>query len=212
MNRVNNDLIEALADDLQPVRAMRFGDGMALLGTAVAATAVAISMIFGLRDAVFNGSASPYFYIVNGLLVLLGIANAASVISMASPRVGNRHDGPRWAMAMAGVLPVAALISLLAEPDGHSALSADEWVCTAYALAASMLTAGALFFWLTRGAPVSAKAAGLHLGVAAGALGSAVYGLHCPIDGLAHLGIFHIAPVLIAALVGRFVLPRLLRW
>jgi hypothetical protein len=212
MNRVNNELIEALADDLPPVRAMHFGEGMLLLGTAAGLTAVAVSMIYGLREAAFSGAASPYFYIVNGLLVLLGIASAASVISMALPRVGNRHDGPRWAMAMVGILPVAALISLFAEPSGLAAFPAHEWVCTTRGLAASLLTAGALFFWLRRGAPVSAKAAGLHLGVASGALGSAAYGLHCPIDGVAHLGILHIAPVLITALVGRFALPRLLRW
>jgi hypothetical protein len=212
MNRVSNDFINALADDLSPVRATRFSDGMALLGAAIAATAAAISVIYGVHEAAFNGVASPYFYIVNGLLILLGIASAASVIEMASPRVGNRHDGPRWAMAMVGVVPVAALISLFAGPSGTSVFPADELLCTTRGLTASLLTAGTLFFWLKRGAPVSVKTAGLHLGVAAGALGSAIYGLHCSTDGFVHLGILHIAPVAITALIGRFGVPRLLYW
>ena len=49
-------------------------------------------------------------------------------------------------------------------------------------------------------------------GLAAGALGSVAYGITCPLDDLAHVGLVHIVPVGIAALIGRLVVPPLIRW
>ena len=76
----------------------------------------------------------------------------------------------------------------------------------------SVLTFAALVGWLRRGAPVSPTLAGTFTGIAAGALGSFAYGLACPIDTLAHLGIWHALPVALGALVGRLGVPPLVRW
>jgi hypothetical protein len=59
---------------------------------------------------------------------------------------------------------------------------------------------------------VSPTRAGLHLGIASTALGSAAFGLACPLDSTVHLGVWHVAPVVIGALVGRYLLAPLLRW
>jgi hypothetical protein len=213
MNRINQDLIEQMASELQPVRPLKMRDGLLLVALAALATVLLVEVFVGLWAGVLQGQASAFFMIANGLLLVLGIASATSVVTMASPRVGNRHDAPKWTMAMAGVLPVAALITLAAQ-QSEAELLGDSYGlhCTGAALVASILTASALLVWLRRGAPVSLNTAGLHLGVAAGALGSAAYGLACPLDGIVHLGIFHVAPVVIAGLVGRFAVPRLLRW
>lgn len=213
MNRINQDLIEQLADELQPVRPLKMRDGLLLVAIAALATVLLVEVLDGLWAGILYGQASPFFMIANGLLLVLGVASATSVVVMASPRVGNRHDAPKWTMAMAGVLPIAALITLAAQQSGAEMLDDPYGVgCTLAALAASSITASALLFWLRRGAPVSLNTAGLHLGVAAGALGSVAYGLACPIDGIVHLGIFHVAPVIIAGMLGRLVVPRVLRW
>jgi hypothetical protein len=49
-------------------------------------------------------------------------------------------------------------------------------------------------------------------GLAAGSLGSLAFGMTCPLDGIAHLGIWHIAPVPLAALAARLIVPPLIRW
>lgn len=213
MNGVNQPLIEEMAQELQPVRAMQLRHGLALVALALVGTIILVGVIDGIWTAGLAGSASPYFFITNGLLLLLGFASATSVVTMATPRVGNRHDGPRWAMAMLGVVPVAALVTLLASGGVTGALN-DPYglTCFGSGLVSGLLTGFVLFTWLRRGAPVSPNTAGLHLGVAAGALGTAVYGLACPLDGIAHLGLWHIAPVAVAALIGRFALPRFLAW
>lgn len=213
MNRINQDLIAQMASELQPVRPLKMRDGLLLVALASVAAVLLVEVIEGVWTGIVQGQASAFFMIANGLLLVLGIASATSVVTMASPRVGNRHDAPKWTMAMAAVLPAAALAAMAAQHSGAEMLNDPYGLyCTFAALAAACVTASALLFWLKRGAPVSLNAAGLHLGVAAGALGSVAYGLACPIDGIVHLGIFHVAPVIVAGLMGRLIVPHLLRW
>lgn len=214
MEHDNDGLINALIADLQPVRPLRRAEGSALVLVAVVLTGLIELAINGLADNVRDGTVSPMFLLANGLLLLLGIAASASTIAMASPRVGNRHDGPGWAMAMAGVFPVATVILLAVHHADwpHLLDVAQGWHCFVEATLTSLLIAGALLFWLRRGAPVSPRTAGLHLGVGAAALGTAVFGMSCPVDSIYHLGIWHALPLALGALAGRFLVPTLLRW
>lgn len=214
MPKNHDSLIESLVDDLQPVRPLQPAMGGMLVASAAALTGVIVLAINGLAANIAPGAVSPLFLLANGLLLLLGLAACSSTISMASPRVGNRHDGTRWAMVMAGVFP-AVTIALLAVHRAdwpHLLDAARGWHCFAEAMLASVLTAAALLFWLRRGAPVSPKMAGLHLGVASTALGTAIYGLSCPNDTMFHLGIWHVLPVVLGGMIGRLVAPALLRW
>jgi len=213
-DRTRNPLIDQLAEELEPVRPITFRSGAILIALALLVTVLGVEIVDGLWRGIIAGEASAFFLIANGLLLVLGIASASSVITMAAPRVGNAHDGPKWAMAMAAVLPVAAFVTLLGHDHGLSQMIDDPYnlTCFGSALMASILTAGALVLWLRRGAPVSPDKAGLHIGVASTALGSLAYGLACPIDNVVHLGVWHAAPVVVGALIGRYALPRLLRW
>lgn len=208
-----NPLIEQMAADLQPVRTIKFRDGVILVALAAIITVLGVEIVDGLWRGIVEGRASPFFIIGNGLLLILGVSSANSVLKMATPRVGNSHDGPKWAMAMAAVLPLAAFITLAGHDHGMSALD-DPYGLTCFlsGLVASTVTAGALIYWLRKGAPVSPNTAGLHIGVASTALGSVAYGLSCPLDGVVHLGLWHAAPVVVGAIIGRYALPPLLRW
>jgi hypothetical protein len=209
----NKVLIEQLAADLEPVRYLRFREGVLWVGLSLLATVVAIAFIDGLWHGILHGEASPFFMITNGLLLVLGCASATSVLRMAAPRVGNLHDAPLWAMAMVAVLPLSAVLVLLSEGAAMTLLEDPHGLnCLSAALVSSVLCAATLIFWLRRGAPVSPTRAGLHLGVAATALGSASYGLACPLDSMSHLALWHVAPVVIGGLAGRVMLPPLLRW
>ncbi|MBA3054260.1 MAG: DUF1109 domain-containing protein [Sphingomonadales bacterium] len=214
MAKDSNTLIDALVADLAPVRPLRGWDGALRVALAAALTLAVVLGSFGLAAPVRAGTMSAMFLLANGLLLLLGLAAGASTILQASPRVGNRHDGPRWAMSMAAVFPFATLVLLaLHRTEAAHLIAADTaWHCLAVSLVASLLIGGVLLAWLRRGAPVSPAAAGLHLGVAATALGTAIYGLSCPADSLYHLGIWHALPVIAGALAGRCFIPRLLRW
>ena len=207
------DLIASLSENMAPVTPVRAEQGGLLIGLATAIAAIASIAGFGFWFGMIEGEASGFFWIVNGLLLLVGTASAIGVVASALPRVGARGDAPLWGAAMLGVVPLAAIIMLLtAEPAGEHAHSLFYWPCAVSSLAAALVVGAAAVLFLRRGAPVSIERAGWLTGLAAGALGSVAYGITCPLDDLAHVGLVHIVPVGIAALVGRLVVPPLIRW
>ena len=214
MGRDTDRLIEALTAELRPVRAMRFGEGVAWVLGALVLTIARVVWTLGLRDDVLAGAPAPMFLIANGLFLLLGMAAATSVVVMGSPQVGNRYDGWKWALAMTGLLPLAALVTASASWADHPDIyqHTHDPYCIVAAVVFGALTAVALVLWLRRGAPASPFRAGLLTGIAAGAIGTFANGLFCPLNGIYHLGFAHSAPVVICGLLGRIVVPRLIRW
>lgn len=211
--RVANPLIAELADDLVPVRPMTVRTGLGWLAAAGLVTIVAVELFEGLWRGMWQGQALPLFWVTNGLLLVLGLAAATTVVAMAAPRVGNQHEAPRWALAAVAVLPLAALAAALAQGQlAAPFLDKHGPFCALGGTAGGLLTGAVLTLWLRRGAPVSLTTAGFYTGVASGALGSVACGLSCPLMGMMHLGIWHVLPVPVAALIGRFAVPALIRW
>ncbi|MBY6216775.1 DUF1109 domain-containing protein [Qipengyuania aquimaris] len=213
MNRVPSSLIDELASNLAPVQPLRLWQGVALVAFAAVATVLLVELLDGLWHGAFTGQASPEFFITNGMLALLGAAASFAVVKMASPRVGNSHEGARWSALMLAILPVTALV-MLGISGFFGTVTSDMYGvdCFLAGSAFGLVTAGALTLWLRRGAPVSLNAAGTYTGIAAGAIGSFTYGLACPVDHIGHLGIWHVAPVVLSAIIGRFAIPPLVRW
>lgn len=213
-----DDLIAALAEDLTPTARVNPRDGMLLIVFAALAAALASVAIFEFWPGMIGGQASAFFWITNGLLGLLGTASMIALVQGALPRVGMRGNAPFWSAGMLAVVPIAAIITLISVEAGHDhgtsfadpALS--YWQCAAYGLAASSLIGVAAVVWLRRGAPVSIERSAWLTGLTAGAFGSLAYGITCPLDGIAHVGIVHVAPIAIAALIARVAVPPLIRW
>lgn len=213
MNPNRNRLIASLADDLKPVRRFRLRDGALLVALAVLASLIGVEIVEGLWRGILAGEPAPFFWVTNGMLMLLGVAATAAVLAMASPAVGRRYDAPKWASAMLGVLPIAAIINFLPQSKGVGALVDPSTLhCVVSSLATALVSGLALTLWLRRGAPVSHQTAGWFTGIAAGSLGTLVYGFSCTMDTVTHLGIWHIAPVAISAIVGRIAVPRIISW
>jgi hypothetical protein len=213
MARDRDNIIAALTEELTPVRGFRFSDGIFLVGFALFASVLGVAYVKGLWNGIVTGEAAPFFWIANGLMLLLGLASASATIAVASPYVGSRHDSPKWASAAVALLPLAAIISVL--PDGHGPASLMDPVslhCFTSALTTSTVTGAVLILWLRRGAPVALNEAGWLAGLAAGALGAVAYGLSCPLNTVTHLGVWHVLPVAVSAVIGRLAVPRLVGW
>ncbi len=214
-----DDLIAALTEDITPVARVKPQQGMLLVGFATIVAALASVAIFEFWTGMVTGQASGFFWITNLALLVLGSASTAALAASALPRVGVRANAPAWSAAMLGVVPVAALIMIISAEASHThaagALSDPSlmyWECAAYGLAAAILVAAAAVMFLRRGAPVSIERSGWLTGLAAGSLGSVAYGITCPLDTIAHVGLIHVIPVAVAAVVGRFAVPPLIRW
>lgn len=219
MNKFANreDLIAALTEDVTPVKRVQPWQGALLIGFATIVAAIASIAVFEFWTGLIRGEASAFFWITNGLLLLMGAASSSALVSGALPRVGTRSNAPGWAAAMLAVVPAAAIITLLSTETSHqhSALTDPGlwyWHCAAASMAAGLLVATAAVLFLRHGAPVSIERSGWLTGLAAGSLGSLAYGITCPLDSISHVGIVHVVPVALSAVIGRFVVPPLIRW
>lgn len=207
-------LIADLVGDLEPVRPLRFGAGLAGTLAAAALSAAAVVALLGLRPDWLAGAVNPMHLVATGLFGGLGLAASVTVIIMGRPQVGSDHSGWRWAALMAALLPLAGLI--VAVGHGPEELAAPVVLfgaeCLTVGATASLLVLGVLTAWLRRGAPTAPDRAGLVAGVAAGAFGSFAVSIHCPANDIVHIGIWHSMAVVAMAGVGRVLIPRLIRW
>ena len=214
MPQSSEALIAELVDDLAPVKPLRFGEGVALVLAAAGVTAAGVIGAFGLRAEWLAGHLDPMQLVATGLFLGLALAASVTVVVMSRPHVGSDHSGWRWAAAMAGLLPLAGAI--VAAVRGSQTLSPEVMrhgaECLAGGSAASLLVFALLVLWLRRGAPTSPERAGLVAGVAAGAFGVFAASLHCADNDIVHIGLWHSAAVVAMGLVGRVLVPRLIRW
>ncbi|MEQ1542587.1 MAG: DUF1109 domain-containing protein [Novosphingobium sp.] len=206
-------LIASLVADLQPTPPLRQSRGMAMMLAALALGMGAAVVTFGARADLAAGHPSGMFLLSNGLFLVLALASAWTVVDSARPYVGVHREGWGWTALMAAVLPLSALCLLGSEWLVGAGLSIDDgsW-CLGLGLGLSGLTALALVRWLRRGAPSSPKRAGLLAGVAAGSAGVLAVGLACPHNDMVHIGIWHGMTVVLAGVLGRLFVPRLIAW
>lgn len=210
--------IDALVADLKPVRRVRPINGLALVAGAVAVTAVAVILRYGVRPDILEGAPHPMAVIRSGMLALLGMATAIAATAAARPAVGQGQNGWGWALAATALLPVAAIIlyayhRLTGMPfqPGSFAFAYAPW-CLGIGCAGALFIGSVLTLWLRRGAATALNRAGWLVGLASGSFGAFAYSLHCPSNSIYYVGIFYTGVVAISALVGRMVVPRLIRW
>jgi hypothetical protein len=209
-----DDMIDSLVADLQPVRRLSRLRGMVLATVTVSAMIAAVAWMSGFRTDLLAGEATPEFLIPAAMFLTLGLVATWSTVSMAQPHVGARHDEWKWAAAMAISLPVSGLIAGLAGGTRHAIANSPEWglVCLGASLTAGLLPLAMLIAWLSRGAPSSPGKAGIVAGVAAASLGTFAWSLHCPLNSLLHIGVWHGLAPLAGAFSGFLIAKPFVRW
>jgi hypothetical protein len=205
--------IDAMVAELEPVKPLRMAHGLTALLAIVLSAAALIVYSKGMRADLMLGNPDPMFLLRAGLLLLLGGGCGWAVLSMARPSVG--HQGQSWKMAMAAaaLMPLAALLVMLTR--GADVAMANAYFgmqCMAYSALAGLAVAVPMVMFLRRGAPTSPDRAGWLTGVAAGGLGAFGYGLHCPFNDVVYIGLWYTLAVGVCAVIGRLVVPPLIRW
>lgn len=207
-------LVDNLVTDLRPVRVNRAGHGLVLvLVSLLIASGVTIT-VFGVRGDIMTLDPNPMVLLRGGTLLILGLATTLAALSAAKPAVGARQDGWLWALAPAMLFPIGALMMTLfigGMPD--NALRPDiARYCLGIGCASALLIGGALTLWLRQGAVTSLARAGWLTGLAAGSFGTFAYSLHCPMNTIWFIGLWYSLAVGIAAVAGRLIVPRVIRW
>ena len=214
MSHNNHDPLKLLVADLRPVQPMHFHRGMALYAVAAAVTLAAAGSALGWRADIMSAQFHALWLLANGLFLLLAVAAASGAVAMASPQVGQNVQGWKWAAATAALLPLTVLVLLAADTLDVPAqwASTTDFHCLEMGVGLGVLVAVALTFWLRRGAPASPNRAGLLVGIASGSTGILIFAFSCPSDSLYHIGLWHTASVGVGAVLGRLLIPRLVRW
>lgn len=210
--------IDALVQDLAPVRRLQVRRGLVLALALTALCALGIGLSLGLRNDLAQGAPHWMFGVRAMTLLAVGVAAAVAALAQASPAVGTKRSrGWTWPLAAALIFPALALWALVTRlPDwDHIVQVLDPpygLECLGMtALCATGVGAG-LTLWIRRGAPVAPERAGWLVGLAAGALGAAAFSIHCSENVVMYIGTWYTLAVAGCALAGRLVVPPLLRW
>ena len=205
--------IADLVDDLEPVAVLTPRRPLLFAAAITVALLGFVALTKGIRADVLAGHPGEIFLLRSGILLLLGGGTAYAVLAMASPAVGKPHSSWKITLAAAVVFPLAALI-IVATGDLSDAFSAMRSVgqCLMYSAIGGLATAIPMIVHLRRGAPTSPARAGWLVGIASGGLGAFAYNLHCPFDSVVYIGLWYTLAVGVCAVVGRLVVPRLIRW
>ncbi len=205
--------IDDLVNDLTPVKPMNINKGLALPTVIVIAFIALFVSQLGLRSDLAAGIPAPITMMRSGVLLLLGFATARAVVSMATPSVGKGSQGWIWAVGAALLFPISALIVAISTMSADMPVTVNTgWYCFKMCLAAALATAIPMVLWLRKGAPTSLQRAGWLTGLAAGGLGAFAYSFHCPFTRVVDISIWYTASIVTSAIIGRLIVPRLIRW
>lgn len=210
-----DDLVLMLATGAGPtpshVGARRYATALAWgIPISFALMLTTIGLLADLRAAL----TLPGFWIKLGFVASLAAASLTATLRLSRPGARCGHA------AGALVLPIAILWALalivLAQADADQRLHllmGKTWTFCPELIAMLALPIFIATFWAMRGlAPTRLRLAGGSAGLFAGAAGACVYTLHCPEMDLPFIAVWYLIGILIPALIGLALGPRLLRW
>ena len=212
-------LIDALADDLRPVRVVRAS--RKVVSASVFIVLYILVAIVALKPRTeFASEISDWAYrleILGGFL-FWGGAYAYAVAASLPGRSGRRSA--RWlptaAMIIGAVFLGAGLFGV------NPAFSASEHfrigldpagrACAFSVLAVAVIPLVLSVLGMRRLAPIQPRRVAAALAIAAGFSGATVLAVHCPVDEWLHIAVWHLGPVLALAILGFASGWKLLRW
>lgn len=207
--------VSFLARGVEPVRPHAIGRryATALALGSLAATLLMIALL-GLRADLAVAASEPMFWVK---LAFPGTLAGVSLFIVW--RLGTPGVGLGW-LPLGLALPVLVIwglgvYGLITAPVAERAdlLFGETWARCPWLIAALSIPGFFAAIWAMRDlAPTRARLSGAASGLLAGALGAAVYSLHCPEMGAPFLGIWYLLGMLIPALAGSLLGPRLLSW
>ena len=210
-----DDLIAALAADVEPVRRRAVGLRLALgLAAGMALSVVAMLLWLGLRPDLMPATHTMPFWMKFFYALTIAALGFALVDRLARP------DGAGGTLAFLLFAPVAfmaamALYRLMeAPPDARMPMmmGGSSRVCARNIVVLSLPIFAGLFWSLRRLAPTRLVLAGAVAGVLAGAVGTFVYEFHCTESTAAFVAIWYTLGIALMGALGAALGRVLLRW
>lgn len=211
----SEELIATLSSDVRPVGRHAVGWRLAIgavLGALVAA--VAVMLCLGARPDLAVAMGGFAFWVKWTYTVSLALVALGMTAQLARPDGGTLRRA--WIMAIpAALLSVVGLAELASAPPGEwlAMWLGHSWMlCPWIVLSLAMPIFGGLLWSFRRLAPTRLRAAGAMAGLSAGASAATVYCLHCPDVSAIFVLTWYSLGIGLAASIGAWLGPRLLRW
>lgn len=209
------DLSEMLArgEGAVPAHAVASSYVMALLPALLLSLAGVIA-VAGMRPDLVAAAASPMLWVKFAFPASLAGLGLAALIRLSRPGTRMGH-GLAWLAVPFAVLVVLAIATLAAAPATawRTLLLGETWrVCGLRIAIIALPSFVGAFLVLRRWAPTRPVLTGAVAGLVAGAMGAFAYAFHCPEMAPPFLAIWYSLGMLLPALLGALLGPRLLRW
>jgi len=211
-----DELINALVEDhaSQPRRTPVERRLASAIIAGFAISAAVFLMSFGIRPDIVSALGTWRFDMKFTDAVVLGIAATSVVLQLSRPTT--RVRPATQALAVPALLLLAGLVyELVTVPaSGWPALAMgmNGMMCLADIIFLSIFPLGAILYALRQGAPMSPAVTGAAAGLLAGALGAALYAMHCMDDSPLFVASWYTLAIGLMALVGLLVGQYVLRW
>jgi hypothetical protein len=210
-----DELIDMLSTNVEPVKG---AEPRTLLMTALAVGAVAalclMLAIFGVPANALGGQ--NFTLKALALAVTLGLVAAGTRFLIKSARPGEPGRKPLLliALLLSAILLAGVVALVLAHPATRSGMIfGPQWAACLICIPLFAVAPFASLVWaLRKEAPTNLARTGAIAGLVAGALGGAVFALHHPGGSIPFLALWYGGPIVLCALAGAILGPRLLRW
>lgn len=208
-----DELIRLLSQDA-PVR-MRLARVLTLaLAAGLAVSAVLLLATVGLRDDLASAIATVRVAFKIGMTLVLAIVAFGLVSRIGRPGVPLKLWGLALLLPLA-LMVVAVGVELLVVPqDAWAArlMGRNAAFCLFFIPLLSLAPLAAFLAALRNGAPENPGLAGAAAGLAAGAIGAALYAWHCPDDSPLFGAAWYTLAIMLVIATGYGIGRRLLRW
>ena len=209
------ELIQSLSAQTRPVSAHAVEQRLAI--GLVAGGAVTLALVvatMGLRPDLPGAMMNARFLMKAAYTIALGVVGVLAVARVARPEVV-RIPGV-WLVAVPLALLAALAVGELAKTPSEHWLPmwlGSSWRQCSMRVAVLSLPIFVGLLWAFRQlAPTNLRAAGAAAGLAAGAFGAALYGLHCPEVSASFVLTWYTLGIAIPTAIGALIGPQLLRW
>lgn len=211
----SDDLIATLSQDLAPVPRNALGRRLGLgIGTGAVVTLAAVAGWLGFRPDLALAMLGMTFWLKWAYTISLAVCATAATLRLARP--DGKPGGWLWLMAVPVLgLALIAGVELAMTPSGQwlGMWLGKSWqICSRNVFLLALPIFVGLLWSFRRLAPTRLALAGTSAGMAAGAWGATLYCLHCPETSALFVLTWYSLGMGGAALVGRILGPRLLRW
>ncbi len=210
-----DELIVLLARDATPVKRGMLSARLilfALLG-ALAAFVIMVPWL-GIRPDLADAVTGTTFWMKAVYTFGLGVAGLALAERLSRPGAKGLF-GLVLAVAFIGVIVVIAVNQFMSTPREQieDAVMGTTWDSCPWRILVLSIPGLAAILWTMRSfAPTRLVLAGAVAGLLAGGIAATVYGLHCAETGAPFVAIWYSMGVILSAVVGAIVGPRVLRW